>query len=110
MCLLWYNEVVNHTLNTVNKYSPKQGRFPVFISDLIKISDPVMTFNHIMEEIRMNRSIQAEGTFAVMKYDRWYKRLVRRGQLNVELEIYLVSIGFNLHKFYTKQNRLQKAA
>ncbi|WP_418818308.1 transposase [Pseudoruminococcus massiliensis] len=60
--------------------------------------------------LRMNRSIQAEGTFGVIKYDRWYKRLVRRCQIKVELEIYLVSIGFNLHKFYTKQIRLQKAA
>ena len=60
--------------------------------------------------LRMNRSIQAEGTFGVMKYDRWYKRIVRRNQIKVELEIYLVSIGFNLHKFYTKQIRLQKAA
>jgi len=60
--------------------------------------------------LRLNRSIQAEGTFGVMKYDRWYKRLVRRGQLKVELEIYLVFIGFNLHKFYNKMNRLQKAA
>ena len=56
----------------------------------------------------MNRSIQAEGIFGMMKYDRWHKRLVRRGQIKVELDIYLVSIGFNLHKFYTKQIRLQK--
>ena len=60
--------------------------------------------------LRMNRSIQAEGTFGVMKYDRWYKRLVRRGQIKVELEIFLVSIGFNLHKFYNKQMKLQQAA
>ena len=60
--------------------------------------------------LRMNRSIQAEGTFGVIKYDRWYKRLVRRGQFKVNLEIFLVSIGFNLHKFYNKQNRLQQAA
>ena len=33
--------------------------------------------------LRMNRSIQAEGTFGVLKYDRWYKRVVRRG-LNSE--------------------------
>ncbi|RHO49969.1 hypothetical protein DW115_02640 [Clostridium sp. AM09-51] len=60
--------------------------------------------------LRMNRSIQADGTFGVIKYDRWYKKLVRRCQIKVELEIYLVSIGFNLYKFYTKQIRLQKAA
>ena len=28
--------------------------------------------------LRMNRSIQAEGTFDIMKNDRWYKRIVRR--------------------------------
>lgn len=60
--------------------------------------------------LRMNRSIQAEGSFGVIKYNRWYKRLVRRGRLKVKLEIFLVSIGFNLQKFYTKQNRLQTAA
>ena len=60
--------------------------------------------------LRMNRSIQAEGTFGVIKYNRWYKRLVRRGQIKAALEIFLVSIGFNLHKFYNKTNRLQEAA
>ncbi|WP_279380648.1 transposase [Ruminococcus difficilis] len=55
-----------------------------------------------------NRSIQDEETFGIMKYDRWYKRLVQRGQLNVKLKIYLVSIGVNLHIFYSKLNRLQK--
>ncbi len=27
--------------------------------------------------LRMNRLIQAEGTFGIMKNDRWYKRIVR---------------------------------
>nr|WP_330363728.1 transposase [Butyrivibrio sp. LC3010] len=26
--------------------------------------------------LRMNRSIQAEGTFGIIKKDRWYKRIV----------------------------------
>ena len=57
--------------------------------------------------LRMNRSIQAEGTFGVIKYDRNYKRLVRRGLDSVKLEIILVSIGHNLHKFYNKQKKIQ---
>ncbi|MBQ8995061.1 MAG: IS1182 family transposase [Oscillospiraceae bacterium] len=52
--------------------------------------------------LRMNRSIQAEGTFGVMKYDRWYKRTVRRGMKSVMMELFLVSIGHNLYKFYNK--------
>ena len=60
--------------------------------------------------LRMNRSIQAEGTFGVMKQDRWYKRIVRRGLDSVQLELYLVSIGHNLYKYYNKRMKLQQAA
>lgn len=60
--------------------------------------------------LRMNRSIQAEGTFGIMKNDRWYKRVVRRGMDAVKLEVFLVCIGHTLYKYYNKQMRLQKAA
>ena len=60
--------------------------------------------------LRMNRSIQAEGTFGIIKYDRWYKRTVRRGLDSVRLELFLVSIGHNLYKFHNKQMRLTEAA
>ena len=56
----------------------------------------------------MNRSIQSEGTFGIMKYDRWYKRTVRKSKTSVELEIYLVSIGHNLYKYHNKQERYKK--
>ena len=60
--------------------------------------------------LRMNRSIQAEGTFGVMKYDRWYKRTVRRSMKSVRLELFLVSIGHNLYKYYNKHTKLEKEA
>ena len=60
--------------------------------------------------LRMNRSIQAEGTFGILKQDRNYKRIVRRGLNFVKLELYLVSIGHNLYKFYNKSLRSQTAA
>ena len=60
--------------------------------------------------LRMNRSIQAEGTFGIIKYDRWYKRTVRRGLDSVQLELFLISIGHNLYKFYNKHYRLKEAA
>ena len=52
--------------------------------------------------LRMNRSIQAEGTFGIIKNDRWYRRTVRRGMKSVMMELYLVSIGHNLYKYYNK--------
>ena len=56
--------------------------------------------------LRMNRSIQAEGTFGIMKNNRCYKRIVRRGLKSVRLEIFLVSLGQNLYKYHNKQMRL----
>ncbi len=60
--------------------------------------------------LRMNRSIQAEGTFGIMKNDRWYRRIVRRGIKSVRLEVILVSIGHNLYKYQNKKNRSSCAA
>mgnify|MGYP003616363948 FL=1 len=53
--------------------------------------------------LRRNRAIQAEGTFGVMKNDREYDRIVRRGMDSVKMEVFLVSIGFNLYKYHRKQ-------
>lgn len=60
--------------------------------------------------LRMNRSIQVEGTFGIMKNDRWYKRIVRRGIKSVLLEVFLVSIGHNLYKYHNKQKKGATAA
>jgi len=60
--------------------------------------------------LRMNRSIQAEGTFGIMKYDRSYKRIVRRGINSVMLEVFLVSIGHNLYKHYNKTAKVRVTA
>lgn len=60
--------------------------------------------------LRMNRSIQAEGTFGIMKNDRWYKRIVRKGIDSVRLEVFLVSIGQNLYKYHNKKNRSERTA
>ena len=58
----------------------------------------------------MNRSIQAEGTYGIIKWDKSYKRLHRRGLDNVMLEFTLISCGFNLYKYHNKKNRIQKCA
>ena len=60
--------------------------------------------------LRMNRSIQAEGTFGIMKQDRRYKKIARKGMKRVLLEIFLVSIEHNLDKYYNKHMRMKKAA
>uniref|UniRef100_UPI00056920DF transposase n=5 Tax=Anaerovorax odorimutans TaxID=109327 RepID=UPI00056920DF len=49
--------------------------------------------------LRMNRSIQSEGTFGIIKWNRSYKRLFRRGLKGVILELTLISCGYNLYKY-----------
>lgn len=60
--------------------------------------------------LRMNRSIQSEGTFGILKWDKSYKRLFRRGEKNVILELTLISCGFNIYKYHNKKRRKEKAA
>lgn len=38
-----------------------------------------LRFRRLGALLWMDRSIQAEGSFGVIKYDRWYKRVVRSG-------------------------------
>ena len=52
--------------------------------------------------LRMNRSIQAEGAFGMIKWNRSYERIRRRGLKSVNLEIFMISCGFNLHKYHLK--------
>ena len=52
------------------------------------------------KEMKKQRSIQAEGVFGVIKQDRLYTRIKRRGLENVEMEIFKVYIGYNLMKYH----------
>lgn len=54
--------------------------------------------------LRMNRSIQAEGAFGSIKWNRSYTRARRRGLKGMILEIGMISIGFNLHKYHLKKS------
>ncbi len=53
--------------------------------------------------LRMNRSIQSEGAFGEIKWNRSYTRARRRGLDGLIFEISLIACGFNLHKFHLKK-------
>ena len=88
---------------TIINYKANQGILPLFFSDFLNINDPVLVFDKFMEGIDCSK-------FGIMKNDRNYKRIVRRGIESVNLELYLVAIGQNLYKYYNKKMRLAKAA
>lgn len=52
--------------------------------------------------LRLNRSIQVEGAFGVLKEDHSFRRFVMRGKKNVETEFMLLGFGFNINKLHNK--------
>ena len=52
--------------------------------------------------LRMNRSIQAEGSFAQVKHDMNFKRFMCRVQKNVLVESILLAIAHNVNKLHNK--------
>ena len=58
----------------------------------------------------VNRSVQAEGAFGGIKWNRSYTRARKRGLDGMLLETALISCGFNLHKFHLKSLAKQLAA
>lgn len=52
--------------------------------------------------LRMNRSIQAEGSFAQVKQDMNFRRFMCRGQRNVLAESTLLAMAHNINKMHRK--------
>ena len=52
-------------------------------------------------EIRINRSIQVEGTFGQIKQNMQYVRIRRRGIDKLSCEIMLMCLGRNIRKYFT---------
>lgn len=55
----------------------------------------------------MNRSIQVEGAFGVLKQDYGFRRFLTRGVENVKVEMLLLCFSFNINKLHnnTVKNR-----
>ena len=51
---------------------------------------------------RMNRSIQVEGAFGVLKSDYEFQRFLLRGKTKVKLEFLLLCLGYNINKLHAK--------
>ena len=59
-------------------------------------------------QLRMNRSIQSEGKFGVLKQDWGFRRFLRRGMQNVFTEVLLYAFALNIKKLNTKiQKQIQ---
>lgn len=55
--------------------------------------------------LRMNRSIQVEGAFGLIKNDFGFRRFLTTGKKNVRIELLFLALGFNLKKGWMKQQK-----
>ena len=54
---VWYNLVEMKTTPR-RYYTPRQGKIPVFVSDFLSISDPVLAFDRFMEGIDLSKYLK----------------------------------------------------
>lgn len=108
----------NHTneSNYTKLVMPCQLVLPLDYGILIKETAPVRLLDAVLAEnrdrllsdtgiqLRINRSIQVEGTFGVLKQDLEFRRFLHRGSGNVHKMLYLLAMGFNIAKLH---NRIQ---
>ena len=56
-------------------------------------------------ELRVQRSIQVEGAFGIIKEDMKFRRFTRITFSGIKLELNLIAIGYNLKKYHNKKFR-----
>ena len=52
--------------------------------------------------LRLNRSIQVEGAFGVLKEDMSFRRFLLRGKVKVKIEVLLLCFAYNVKKLHNK--------
>ena len=72
----------------------------VFIDKRRKSHENIISEKGI--HLRINRSIQVEGAFGVLKNDYEFNRFLTRGKNNVKTEFILLCLGYNVNKLHSK--------
>lgn len=55
--------------------------------------------------LRINRWIQVEGAFGLIKNDFGFRRFLTTGKKNVRIELLFLAMGFNLKKHWMNQQK-----
>lgn len=89
-----------------NCKTPMEERQKVLYVSKVMKEKRLKTLERITSEygtkLRMNRSIQAEGSFAVIKEDMNFRRYLYRGKANVTAQSIILAIGYNINKLHYK--------
>ncbi len=81
----------------------RKGRGRVFEINVEFLKEKNKAYKNLLSpkgiEMRVNRSIQVEGTFGILKQDMRYERFRRRGLQKASMEVMLNFLGLNLRKY-----------
>lgn len=81
----------------------RKGRGRTFEINVEFMEEKNKAFKNLLSpkgiEMRVNRSIQAEGTFGIIKQDMRYERFRRRGLEKASMEVMLNFLGLNIRKY-----------
>lgn len=87
-------------------YSSKKTYKEIKVSLRFLEQRKLSTENILSEQgikLRVNRSIQVEGAFGVIKQDMRFRRFLTRGKRKTETQFYLIALAYNILKKYNKQ-------
>lgn len=90
----------NRNLCTKSEKGRILQRAKVFADFRSKSFENITTPKGIL--LRMNRSIQVEGAFGVLKQDYGFRKFLTRGKENVKVEMLLLCFAFNINKLHNK--------
>ena len=100
-----------HDCNYKDKCTKAKGNRQIHVSKkFIHLRENSLTNIKSAEGIllRMNRSIQVEGAFGVLKQNYGFRQFLTRGMKNVKCEFLLLAFAFNINKLHnkTRKNKL----
>ena len=75
---------------------------PTFVENRKESLDNILSDEGIL--LRMNRSIQVEGVFGILKQDYGFRRFLTRGKKQIETQFFLLAFAFNVEKWKNRQN------
>ncbi len=78
------------------------------VNDVISKYRPIALNNITSEEgalLRVNRSIQVEGVFGVLKEDYGFRRFITRGKRNIETQFFLLAFAMNIEKLCNRAKK-----
>jgi len=97
------NECEYKSKCTKAKGNRKMDVSKTFVEKRQRSLDNITTSEGIL--LRMNRSIQVEGAFGVLKENHGFRRFLTKGKNNVKIEFILLCFGYNVNKLH---NKIQK--